>query len=275
MEIRLGPAGIPIACKGCDTAKGVKKVAELGLNAMEVEFVRGVNLSRDKAKKVGEIAKEVNVALSVHAPYYVNLASEDEKKIKDSIKRIMDSLDRGELMHASVVVVHAAYYGKDKAKAEQKVWEACEKISGEIEKHGWDIKLGLETTGRRSQWGTLDEIVELCKKIKNCVPVIDFAHIYARQGGVIDYGEIFKKIKALKLKHVHSHFSGIKFKKALDGGDEREHLPIKKSKGPDFKELAKEILKRKINITIISESPILEKDALYMKEIFEELGYKF
>jgi len=275
MEIRLGPAGIPISCKGCDTIKGVKKVAELGLNAMEVEFVRGVNLSREKAKELGKVAADLGIKLSIHAPYYINLASSEPEKVKASIKRILDSLDRGNLMSAEVVVVHAAYYGKDKEKANEMVFGACEKISEKIEKNSFKIKLGLETTGRQSQWGTLDEIISLCKKIPNCIPVIDFAHIYARNGGNINYGEIFDKLKKLKLKSLHSHFSGIKFKKTLMGGDEKEHLPIRQAKGPDFEELAKEIIKHKMNITIISESPILEKDSLYMKSIFEKLGIKF
>ncbi|HIQ49725.1 MAG TPA: endonuclease IV [Nanoarchaeota archaeon] len=273
--LRLGPAGIPLSCKKCDTIKGVEKVAELGLNAMEVEFVRGVNLSKEKAKELGKVAQELDVALSVHAPYYINLASEDEQKVKASMQRIIDSLERAALMKAKVVVVHAGYYGKDKERAEKMIFNACKKISEYISKKKWKVFLGLETTGRQSQWGTLDEIIALCKKIKHCIPVIDFAHIYARNGGKIDYSEIFDKISELKLEEIHSHFSGIKFVKTLTGGDERQHLPIRESKGPDFKKLAKGILKRKINITIISESPILEEDALYMKEIFEKLGYKF
>ncbi len=275
MEVRLGPAGIPLACKNCDTIKGVKKVAELGLSAMEVEFVRGVNLSREKAKSLGKAAREVDVVLSVHAPYYINLASSEQEKIKSSMKRIIDSLDRGNLMHASVVVIHAGYYGKEKEKAQEMIFNACEKISEFIEKNSLKTKLGLETTGRESQFGTLDEILSFCKKIKNCVPVIDFAHLYARNGGNINYSEIFDKLKKIKLKRIHSHFSGIKFKRTLTGGNEREHLPIRKSKGIEFEKLAKEIIKRKINITIISESPLLEKDALYMKNIFEKLGMRF
>ncbi len=273
--LRLGPAGIPLACKKCDTVKGVQKVAELGLNAMEVEFVRGVNLSKEKAEELGKVAKELDISLSVHAPYYINLASEDEQKIRASMKRILDSLERANLMGADVVVVHAGYYGKDRQRAEKMIFSACKKISEHITKKKWKVLLGLETTGRQSQWGTLDEIISLCKKIKNCTPVIDFAHIYARNGGKIDYAEIFEKLSSLKLKKLHSHFSGIKFKKTLVGGDEREHLPVRKSKGPDFEKLAEEILKRKINITIISESPILEKDSLFMKEVFEKLGYSF
>ncbi len=277
--LRLGPAGIPLTCKNCDTFKGVEKVAELGLNAMEIEFVRGVTLSREKAKKVGEIAKKLDIALSVHAPYYINLASSEPEKIKASIKRILDSLDRAHVMGANVVVVHAGYYGKNKTKAGEMIFHACRKISQEIRKRKWNAFLGLETMGRQSQWGTLDEIISLCLEVPNCVPVIDFAHIYARNGGEIDYKAIFKSLEKLELKFLHTHFSGIKFKKTLAGGDEREHLPLKKARGPSFEELAKFLVKnklaKKMEITIISESPLLEKDALLMKEILEKHGYKF
>ena len=275
MEIRLGPAGIPLSCKNCNTLEGVKKVAELGLSAMEVEFVRGVNLSREKARELGRIAEELNVELSVHAPYYINLASEDEEKVNASVKRILDSLDRAELMGAGIVVVHAGYYGKDKEKAGEMIERKCAEIAEVIEKNSWKVKLGLETMGKQSQWGTLEEIARVCKRLRACAPVIDFAHIYARNGGEINYPEILDTVKKLRVGHVHSHFSGMEFTKTLAGGNEKRHLPIKKARGPDFEALAREILRRKVSITIISESPILERDSLLMKEILEKLGYKF
>ncbi len=275
MKIRLGPAGVPISSKKRDSVRGVKTVAELGLNAMEIEFVRGVNLSSEKARELGEIADFLGVELSVHAPYYINLASEDEKKIKASIERILLSAERAHEMGAKIVVVHAGYYGKNKEAAHRKILEACKLIVEKIESSGWDVKIGLETMGKLSQWGTLEEIKEVWKETKLCIPVVDFAHIYARNGGSIDYSEIFDKLKSFKLKHLHAHFSGISFTKTLAGGNEKKHLPIREAKGPSFEPLAKEILKRKANITIISESPILERDALYMKEVFEKLGYRF
>ncbi len=274
--LRVGPAGIPLTCKNCDTLKGIEKVAELGLGAMEIEFVRGVTLSKEKAKKAGEIAKKLDVMLSVHAPYYINLASSEREKVKASIKRILLSLERANDMQANVVVVHAGYYGKDKTKAGEMIFNACKKISQEIKKKKWNVFLGLETMGKQSQWGTLEEIISLCLEIPKCVPVIDFAHLYARNGGEIDYKAIFKALKELELEFLHTHFSGIKFKKTLAGGDEKEHLPLKKARGPNFEELAsflaKSKLEKKMEITIISESPLLEKDALLMKNILKKNG---
>lgn len=275
MKIRLGPAGIPMCCKSMNSIEGVKKIADIGLDAMEVAFTHGIYMSLKDSKKMGKAAEEVDVELSIHAPYYINLASEKQKVIDASKKRILDSLERGNLMNATVVVVHAGYYGKDKEKARQMILDACKEISDMIEKKGWDIKLGLETMGKQKSFGTIEEVIEISKKIKNVIPYLDVAHLYAFNGGKINYKEIFDKLKVLKLKKYHSHLSGIKY--SLEGigrGNERNHVPLKEG-GPDYEDFAKEIMKRKINITIISESPILENDSLLMKSVFKKLGYKF
>lgn len=269
--IWLGPAGIPTVSKGRSSIEGVKTVSKLGLNAMEIEFVRGVKMSNETAKEVGKIAKELNIRLSIHAPYFINLSSSEKIKIEQSKKRILNSVEKAHLMHADVVVFHPAYYGKLSSKETlEMVIDACGDIIDSMRsKKIKDIRLGLETTGKHSQFGTLDEIIEIHKELKTCVPAVDFAHIFARGGGRIDYGEILEKLKRLKLKDYHTHFSNIHF---TDKG-ERWHLVLDKK--PPFEPLAKEVLKRKMNITIISESPILEQDSLKMKKDFERLGYRF
>ncbi|NIO44830.1 MAG: TIM barrel protein [Candidatus Aenigmarchaeota archaeon] len=275
MEIRLGPSGIPISCKGKSSVEGVKTVAELGLDAMEISFTHGIHMSLKTAKKIGEVARGLDVELSIHVPYFVNLASEKKKVIEDSKKRIIDSLERGNIMNATVVAVHAGYYGKDKEEAHKMIFEACKEINNKIEKNKWNVKFGIETMGKQKVWGTLDEIIKICKKLKHVIPYLDPAHIYARNGGNINYKEIFDKLKVLKLKKYHSHFSGIKYSLVGIGrGNERHHVPMREA-GNDFEPFAKEILKRKIDITIISESPILEEDSLLMRKIFKKLGYDF
>ncbi|MFH0929309.1 MAG: TIM barrel protein [Candidatus Aenigmatarchaeota archaeon] len=275
MKIRIGSSGIPLSCKGGSSAEGVKCISELGLDAMEVAFTHGVYMQIPAAKEFGKVAKELDVELSVHAPYYINLASEKNDVIKASKKRILDSLHRGEAMGATVVVVHGGYYGKDKENAIEMITDACQEISDSIEKNNWKIKLGLETMGKQKSFGTLDEIIPISKKIKNVIPYLDVAHIYAGNAGKIDYKEIFDKLKVLKLKKYDSHFSGINYSVVSPGkGNEKNHVPMAEA-GPDFKDFAKEILKRKIDITLISESPVLEQDALVMKGIFEKLGHRF
>ncbi|MHC1586638.1 MAG: TIM barrel protein [Candidatus Hecatellaceae archaeon] len=277
MKIRLGPAGIPTVATKRSTVEGIKTVAQLGLNAMEVEFVRGVAMSLEGAAEAGQVASQLDVRLSVHAPYFINLCSKDRKVAEASKKRIVDSLLRAERMGALEVVVHAGYYG---GLSSEEAYKLVKQRYGELMDEARDkgvkkANVAFETTGKVSQFGTLDELISLCREV-NCLICVDFAHIYARQAGKIDYAEVFDRLKPLKPSHLHVHFSGIEWSPAKtgEGGNEKNHVEIKHDK-PPFKPLAQEILKRKIDVTIISESPILEQDSLVMKRVFEELGYKF
>lgn len=260
----LGPAGIPLGSSG-GVIEGIKYVNKIGLQAMEIEFVRSIYMSNELAKRVGEVAGKEKIALSIHAPYYINLCNPE--KLEASKKRIIDSCERAFHLGARIVVFHPGYYSSlSKQEAFECVLNACKEISEEIDK---EVFLGLETTGKSSQFGTLEEIIKICKKIRQCRPVIDFAHVYARNNGKIDYNKIFDEIS--NFDFIHAHFSGIEFNEK----GEKRHLQISGSK-PDFKELARVILKRRIKeITIISESPLLEKDAIIMKKCFEGLGYNF
>ncbi|MGC9310246.1 MAG: TIM barrel protein [Candidatus Aenigmatarchaeota archaeon] len=256
--IYLGPGGIPTITEG-DTFQALHDLRRIGLNFMELEFVRGVYLKEEKAREIGKLAKELGLGLSIHAPYYVNLGNPE--KFSASKKRILDSCRIGHFLGAEYVVFHPGFYGKlAKAAVFKMVLKNCLEMQEAIQKNKWGVFLGLETTGKNSQFGTLDEILEICKEAKLCRPVIDFAHIYARNGGRINYSEVLDRVKYLK--HLHCHFSGIEF----TGAGERKHLPIS-SKSPDFAGLAEEIVKRGLDITIISESPLLEQDSLRMKEI--------
>lgn len=274
MKIFLGPAGIPSTVAGKGSANGVREVARLGLNAMEVEFVRQVYLSPQAAKEVGEIAREVGVRLSVHAPYYINLCSLDKKIVEASKKRIFDSADRGEIMGADAVVIHAAYYsGLGTEKAFEKVENEMREILDRIKNSGIkNVRLGVETMGRSSQFGSLEEVVKLHKKVKLIIPYIDWGHLFVRGNGKINYAEVFDAFEKIKIGRINSHFSSVDKNKKGQFVD--VHVPIGNG-SPAFGPLAREILKRKINITIICESPLLEADSLKMKYVLENLGYKF
>src|SRR5207249_10685237 len=85
LMIYIGPAGVPLSCKGRTTLEGLQHVQELGLNAMEVQFVRGIRMDEVYAVEVGELAKQLGVKLGVHSPYYTNICSDDEKTIEKSM----------------------------------------------------------------------------------------------------------------------------------------------------------------------------------------------
>jgi len=265
MNIRLGPAGSPAS----STLEGIKEVKRLGLQAMECEFVRGVKMSNSLAKECGAEAKRLGIELSVHAPYYINLASEDPKKQKESVQRILDSAERGHYLGAREIVFHPAYFGKgDKEKVFQTTKAHILDMMDTIRKKGWSSTLSPETTGRHSALGSLDETIRLVKET-GCSFNIDFAHLYARNYGKIDYKEVLDKLEyELKPKHIQCHFSGIRY----TAKGERNHENMG---NPTFEPLAREILQRKMDFTIICESPVTWKDSLKMKGIFEGLGYSF
>jgi deoxyribonuclease-4 len=265
LKIFLGPAGTPTITKG-GSESGILDVAKLGLNAMEIQFTFGVKMGKETAEKIGKLAAEKGVRLSIHAPYYINLCQQDKAKLEKSKQWILLSAERAAELGAKVIVFHPGAYGKlSSEQAVEYVISVCEQLAKKTE-----VILGFETTGKKGQFGTLDEIIEICKKVKGCTPVIDFAHIFARNGGNIDYEEIFRKVSVLHLNSLHCHFSGINY----GPKGERNHLPIMVNR-PNFSELARTILKHKKDITIICESPLLERDSLVMKRIFEKLGYKF
>ncbi|MEM5812334.1 MAG: TIM barrel protein, partial [Candidatus Aenigmatarchaeota archaeon] len=203
-------------------------------------------------------------------PYYINLASEDAKKQKESVQRIMDSAERGHYLGAKEIVFHPAYFGKeDKERVYRTVKNHIIDMMDKIEKNSWNVRLSPETTGKHSALGNLEEIIRLAKET-GCSFNIDFAHLYARNYGKIDYKEILDKIeRELKPKHIQCHFSNISF----TSKGERNHENM--NSHPPFEPLAREILKRRIDFTIISESPVTWKDSLKMKGIFERLGYNF
>lgn len=274
MKIYLGPAGIPTVAEDKTTEGGIRKVAELGLNAMEVEFVRNVYLNQKKAEEIGNIADKLKISLTVHAPYFINLLSDKKSTFEASKKRILESLDRAERMGAKAVVVHAAYYGSlSKESAFKKMVGITEEILEEAKKIGINkTLLAYETMAKESQFGDLDELLNLVKQVKSkqLTLNVDFAHLFVRNGGKIEYGEILEKMKHFDT--IFSHFSNVKYnintKKFVD-----VHVPL--DSHPSFKPLAEEILERKLNITIISESPVLEQDSLKMLQIFKKLDPKF
>ena len=266
-KIRLGPAGSGGYSSG--TLEGVQKLPELGLNALEVEFVRGVHMGIPLAKQIGVEARKNDIQLSIHAPYFINLASKEKKKIEESKKRILDSCERMHHMGGGPVVFHPSYFGgMDKEQVYQMTKEAIDGMLNAIRGNRWNCKLAPETTGKHSALGSLDETIRLVKET-GCYLCVDMAHLFARQYGKIDYMEIFDKLEPLKLKHLHIHFSGIEY----TAKGEKNHIVLNHS--PPFRPLAQEILKRGLDVTIISESPVTWEDSQKMRRIFETLGHKF
>lgn len=262
MKILFGPAGSPAK----STLEGLAAVSELGLQAMEVAFTHGIKMGNDLAMKIGEENKKFNIALSIHAPYYINLNSSKKEIVKDSVARILQSCERGHHMGASKVIFHAAYYGtSSKADTYEAVKTEVLELVRTVKSSNWRAEILPETMGRLSQFGDLDELIQLCKDTK-CGICVDPAHIYARNQGKIDFFEMFDKLHELRKKDMHFHFSGINY----GPSGERNHLILDHC--PDFGAFAEELLQRKYDsATIISESPITWKDSVNMKNIIDRV----
>lgn len=263
--IRIGQAGIPLSCKGRTNKDGLVYTKEiLDLNAMEIQFVRGLYVMEDKeAEFMKEYSTENDVELHVHAPYYINFADDDELDL--SFKKALFSARLADKMGAKTVVLHPGYYGdKNEKKTLKNIIKNVKRLQHMLKKEKTETKIGIETMGKRKVFGTLDEVIDVCSNVKNVVPIINVAHIHARGDGSLkkqeDFEEIFEKLEKLKLEQYIIHVTGVLY----ENGSEQYHLPIKKGDMP-LTPLIDVILENNYNVTLISESPLLEHDAVYMR----------
>ncbi len=172
-NILVGPGGT----SGLGYIEGLKRIHELKLQCLEVEFTYGVRMSNAEAKRVGEMAKKLSIVLSVHGPYYINLASLEKEKVVASKKRILDSCERAHYLGAKYVVFHAGFYQKkDKEEIYQIIKKELMELQETIKKNKWNSKLCPETTGKKTQFGSLEELQRLKKEI-NVDYCVDFAHL--------------------------------------------------------------------------------------------------
>jgi len=264
--IRIGQAGIPLSCKGRTNKDGIVYTKQiLDLNAMEIQFVRGLYVMEDEeAQFIHDFSKENDVELHVHAPYYINLAgSGDELDL--SLEKVLYSARSAQKMGALSVVVHPGYYGEEsEKKTMKKMIKNIKKLQSNFKKEKIKAKLAVETMGKQKVFGSLDEIIEVCKNVKGIIPVIGLGHIHARLNGGLkkreDFEEVFEKLKPLKLKHYLIHLTGVMY----ENGNEYYHVPIKKGDMP-LMPLIDLVLDRNYDVTFISESPLLEHDAVYIR----------
>ncbi len=275
MELLFGTAGIPISTQPHDTINGMKHVRELKLGCMELEFVRQVNITKQKAPEVKKTAEANNVALTCHGQYYINLNSLDAKKRKESEERVLNAARIAWLCGAKSVTFHAAYLGgMEREKVYEVVKESLLKIYKILKDEGNKIEVRPELTGKTSQFGDLDELIKISQEIDNAWPCIDFAHYHARFNGKYntykEFALVFEKLeKGLgneMLKNMHIHMSGIKY----SSKGELSHLELKDS-DMNYKDLMKVFKDYKIAGYVISESPNIEEDALLMKRTYDGL----
>jgi len=267
-RIRFGPAGIPIQCQAKSTLEGVKCCASLGLSAMEMEFVQGVRMKEDLALEVNKAASELDISLSSHAPYFVNLCSKDPAKLENTRRHIISSARITALAGGNITVFHPGFY--QKLAPQEAYLEAKKNLQGieaELKSKGIKIRLGAETVGKKSAFGGLDENIKLSQDLEMVEPAIDFAHLHARGDlrirGEADYMLLFDRLeKELPgyVKRMHCHFSEINYNEK----GERNHYVLGTNNEPPFKPLMKVLAENGYGGTIICETPNLDIDAQKM-----------
>ncbi len=270
MKIRFGPAGIPIQCNGSSTLEGVECCANLGLSAMEIEFVHGVRMSSISAESVAKIAKKLDVSISSHAPYYVNLCSKEAEKIQNTKKHIIASALITHKAGGEITVFHPGFYQKLSPK---EAYETAKKnlieIESELKQYNIKIRLGAETVGKKSAFGGLDENIHLSQDLEMVCPVVDFAHVHARGDEKITcedgYRRIFDRLETELgdyVNHFHCHFSEVEYTEK----GERKHMVLGTKNEPPFKPFMKLLAENGYSGTVICETPQLDLDVMKMQE---------
>jgi len=272
----FGTAGIPLTTpQPHDTTDGIKRVAELGLGCMELEFVQGIYLDEAGALEVAATAADAGIALSAHAPYFINFNAHEIKKLKASQGYLFKSARIASLCHASSLVFHAGFYlGDPPAQAYQTISQYVAEVAGKLKEEDITILLRPEVSGKVSQFGRLEEILKLCAQNDGLAPCIDFAHWHARTGAYNSYDEFASMLESVRqylgeaaLQDMHLHVSGIEY----GASGERRHLELEQS-DLRYKELLKALKDYNAGGRVICESPSQEEDALRLKAAYESLA---
>jgi len=270
----FGTGGTPHSAQTPSTISGIERIAELGLGCLEIEFVQGVRMGEAGARQVAETATKLGVKLSAHAPYFINLNARESEKIRASQERILQTARIASLCGANSIVFHTAYYLGDPP---EKTYSAVRKHLGEVmnqlKRENNRVWIRPEILGKPSQFGTPDEVFDLCTELEGVAPCIDFAHWHARTGGFNSYPEFASILQQVKerlgraaLDDMHIHVSGIAYGKK----GEIKHLNLKES---DFQhaELLQALKDHDAKGTVICESPNLEEDALLLQATYNTL----
>lgn len=280
--IRFGPSGNSESFYEQGYKSSVQMpewLRKMGLSAYEYQCSKGIKIGEKTARQIGEQAAINNIFLSIHAPYYINMASPEKVKRDNSKKYIIKTLMVAKWMGARRVVLHTGSCSKqERKKALNTAIETLKEVLAEADEMGLsEITLCPEVLGKINQLGTLEEIISMCKVDERLIPTIDFGHLHARGKGslnsVKDFENVFdiveNKLGKERLKNIHCHFSRVEFSK---GGEKRHWSIDDKDYGPEFEFLAEALCEKDIEPVIICESRHdMAEDALKLKNIYEEI----
>lgn len=266
-------AGMPIRTGKGSYPQAFDVLKEMNLDGMELEFVHGVRMSDDNRIFVKEMAK--NFVITAHGPFYINLNSKEEEKIEASVQRIIDTAAVAAQAGAFSITYHAAFYmGGDKETVFEQVKTQTKRIIDILENEKIKVWVRPETTGKATQWGNIDEIINLSKEFEQVLPCVDFSHLHARSAGEYNtYDEFSKVLEKMgnnigqyALENFHGHLAGIEY----TAKGEKQHLNLENS-DMNYKDLIKVMKEFGVKGALVCESPNIEDDCKLLKNYYESL----
>lgn len=266
-------AGMPIRTGKGSYPQAFDVLKEMNLDGMELEFVHGVRMSDDNRIFVKEMAK--NFVITAHGPFYINLNSKEEEKIEASVQRIIDTAAVAAQAGAFSITYHAAFYmGVDKETVFEQVKTQTKRIIDILENEKIKVWVRPETTGKATQWGDIDEIINLSKEFEQVLPCVDFSHLHARSAGKYNtYDEFSKVLEKMgnnigqyALENFHGHLAGIEY----TAKGEKQHLNLENS-DMNYKDLIKVMKEFGVKGALVCESPNIEDDCKLLKNYYESL----
>lgn len=277
--IKFGPSGNDeefIAEKHKSTVEAAEWCKSKGLDWYEYSFGRGITLGEEKAADIGNAFRNAGIGLSVHAPYFINFATEDEQKAENSFGYVISSAKMMRIMQGNRIIFHPAAQGKlERERAVSLTEDRIKRLCDLIYANSLDDMIFCpETMGKLGQIGTIEEITRFCKTDKVFVPTIDFGHVNAREQGSLKTVENYKsrleymigELGEDKMKHFHAHFSKIQY----SAKGEIRHLTFADTEyGPEFEPLAVALKELNLEPIVVCESAGTQaRDAVTMKNIY-------
>lgn len=266
-------AGMPLRTGKGSYPQAFNVLKEMNLDGMELEFVHGVRMSDINRDFVKNMSKDF--IITAHGPFYINLNSQEEEKIDASLQRIIDTASVASEAGAFSITYHAAFYmGKDKETVYNQVKTQTRRIIEILENENINVWIRPETTGKATQWGDIDEIINLSKEFEQVLPCVDFSHLHARTAGEYNtYDEFSKVLEKMgneigqyALENFHGHLAGIEY----TAKGEKQHLNLENS-DMNYKDLLKAMKEFGVKGALVCESPNIEDDCKLIKTYYEGL----
>lgn len=266
-------AGMPLRTGKGSYPQAFNVLKEMNLDGMELEFVHGVRMSDTNRDFVKNMSKDF--IITAHGPFYINLNSQEEEKIDASLQRIIDTASVASEAGAFSITYHAAFYmGKDKETVYNQVKTQTRRIIEILENENINVWIRPETTGKATQWGDIDEIINLSKEFEQVLPCVDFSHLHARTAGEYNtYDEFSKVLEKIgneigqyALENFHGHLAGIEY----TAKGEKQHLNLENS-DMNYKDLLKAMKEFGVKGALVCESPNIEDDCKLIKTYYEGL----